>query len=112
MSAGRLSWAVPAAALRVLREIVHDESLHVAGTNVADGERTRQTRLRKIRRSRPWPMYLSKIVGREFRPGWPGISGCEPISKMLPVGNPDTGWKTFYRFANVFSCKLVAIRLF
>ena len=38
MSAGRLSWAVPAAALRVLREIVHDESLHVAGTNVADGE--------------------------------------------------------------------------
>ena len=38
VSAGRLSWAVPAAALRVLREIVHDESLHVAGTNVADGK--------------------------------------------------------------------------
>ena len=26
--------------------------------------------------------------------------------------HPDTGWKTFYRFANVFSCKLVAIRMF
>ena len=23
----------------------------------------------------------------------PGLSGCEAISKMLPVGNPDTGWK-------------------
>ncbi len=22
-----------------------------------------------------------------------GLSGCEAISKMLPVGNPDTGWK-------------------
>ncbi len=42
-----------------------------------------------------WSFALTHVSGR-------GCARC----------HPDTGWKTFYRFANVFSCKLVAIGCF
>ena len=36
-----------------------------------------------------------RLVGLKasLYPYRPGLSGCEAISKMLPFGNPDTGWK-------------------
>jgi hypothetical protein len=47
-------------------------------------------------------VWMGMVLARK------GPLGFSPSSSL----NPDTGWKTFYRFANVFSCKLVAIRQF